>query len=323
MANLSFDILKSKERRKKVARQIKERSAPNAFFYSMMALSAIIVTLGLILNSVAMIIGAMLIAPFLYPLLALSLSATRGNIRLFKKALSVSLYAIIVIVFLSIIFSLIIPINEQSKDIFIYSSPNLIHLIAALAAGFVGALSVLWPKQSTAMAGALVAAALVPPLGVLGFALANGEPSLAWGSFLLFLTNFIAIVFAGTITLFLIGFRPAHKKESEKLFKENIIWSIVLLIIISLPLSWTLYRSVIKEKRENQLKNTVQELISPEVDLENVVFFEEKGKIIIKLTMFTPKLTDKEERIKIENKLESKFGKQIELEIKQIEMKKL
>jgi len=220
-----------------IYKEIHRQARPDIDFFIMMGLSALIATFGLLQNSSAVIIGAMLVAPLFTPLLALSMGIVLGNIRLLRLAIEAMVKGIAVAIGVAALITILSPLKLGTPEILARTEPNLFDLGVALASGIAGAYAVARKDVATSLPGVAIAAALVPPLGVIGIGLAMGDMEIAGGATLLFATNLIAIAFSGSITFLLLGFRPTSRREGEARLRVALISSILLLVIISIPLA--------------------------------------------------------------------------------------
>jgi uncharacterized hydrophobic protein (TIGR00271 family) len=224
--------------------EVREGARPDVDFFIMIGLSAVIATFGLLQDSTAVIIGAMLVAPLFTPILAFSLAIVQGDVRLLSLAVESAIKGIALAIGLSILLTAISPLREITNEILSRTNPNLFDLAVALASGAAGAYAVARKDVATSLPGVAIAAALVPPLGVVGIGLAMGEARIAGGGVLLFITNLIAITLAGTVTLLLLGFRPSPRAKRKGHLQRGMIASLVLLIAISIPLASVFIDSV-------------------------------------------------------------------------------
>jgi len=267
-----FDTFKKidKQRRKVITKNITLQSNPTAQYYVLVALSVIVITLGLLINSESVVIGGMLVAPLLPVLQALSLSSVRGSIRLFHRALSTLIVTFFLGVLLSFFVTAIIPYNGVSEAIIARTQPDFLFLIIALAAGLIGAIDLIWPSVGSLAAGVMVATALVPPLAVVGIGLAKLDWEIMSQSFILFFTNLLAVVFAGIILLLVAGFRPYHRAESVELLWKNIFWSFVLLLVVTIPLGAALNHTAKLEEQNIVVTNNLKEVLGNQVEVEKI-----------------------------------------------------
>jgi APA family basic amino acid/polyamine antiporter len=239
-----FPTLEAEER-STVYRQIREGARADIDFYVMMSLSATIATLGLLLNSAAVIIGGMLVAPLMSPMIGIALAIALGNIRLLRDAGESAIKGIFAAVVVALVLASALPFRSVGGEILARTSPNLLDLLIALASGAAGAYAVSRKDVSAALPGVAIAAALVPPLGVVGVGLAGRQIAVAGGGLLLFGTNLVGITLAGGVTFLLLGFRPARGvRERESNLRRGLVVSMLLLLVLSLPLAFVSGRTV-------------------------------------------------------------------------------
>lgn len=245
-----------------VYRAIHRGSRPDVDFFIMIGLSTVIATYGLFQNSSAVIIGAMLVAPLFSPLIALSLSIAQGNIRLFRLAVEANLKGVALAVGLALFLGLITPTTFVTPEIVARTHPSVQDLIVALASGAAGAYAMARKDVATALPGVAIAAALVPPLSVIGIGLAYGDLEIASGSSLLFTTNLVAIVLAGSLVFLLLGFRPGSGAARAVHLRRGLLITILLFLIVAIPLVTVFVQSI----RQSQLEITIQSQISRQLE---------------------------------------------------------
>jgi uncharacterized hydrophobic protein (TIGR00271 family) len=264
-----------------VYRQVRRDARPDVDFFIMMGLSAIIATYGLLQDSTAVIIGAMLVAPLFTPILAFSLAIVQGDIRLLRLALESALKGVALAIGLAVFLTALSPLRVVTHEIASRTHPNLFDLAVALASGAAGAYAVARKDVAASLPGVAIAAALVPPLGVIGVGLAMGDPQIAGGGGLLFVTNLIAITLAGSVTLLLLGFRPTARAEREAHLRYGLVVTLALLAVIAIPLGVVFVDSV----QESRLGRTIDQVLRLQLeqaaDLEVVDFtFDHRGEQI-------------------------------------------
>ena len=176
-------------------------------FVLMTILSTVVVAIGLLKNNVAVIIGAMVIAPFLGPNVALALSTNLADEKLGLNALKTLLSGILIVLLLSACMGYFFKTDPAIPEITTRTQANLSDIILALASGCAGVLA-FTTGASSAVIGVMVAVALLPPLTVCGLLLGTGQFSDAIGAFLLFITNIICINLAGVIIFLVQGVSP-------------------------------------------------------------------------------------------------------------------
>ena len=179
-------------------------------FYCLMSLSVVIAVLGLLANSTAVVIGAMLVAPLMAPVLGISAALVMDWPQRAMKAAMVAATGAGLAVALAALVSAIIPGSPHPlpSELLARTSPTMVDLGVALVAGAAGAYSHVRQQASDAIVGVAVAVALIPPLAVLGVTLQMGLYQLSLGAFLLFLANVSGIITSGCITFILFGLVP-------------------------------------------------------------------------------------------------------------------
>ncbi|MGD8464126.1 MAG: DUF389 domain-containing protein [Anaerolineae bacterium] len=214
-----------------VYKALREGADPKIDFFVMIGLSAAISTFGLLQNSAAVIIGAMLVAPLMAAIFGLSLSVVRGDVRLLRRATSALVRGIALSVAVSTLLTLIMPDTALYSEILNRTQPSLLDLGVALASGAAGAYALCRKEVSASLPGVAIAAALVPPLAVVGIGLARWEGSIAGGAMLLFLTNLVAISAAGGLVFIWLGFRPLPgQQERKRVFQGGVYGTVALLL---------------------------------------------------------------------------------------------
>lgn len=211
-------------------------------FLALMAFSTTIAAWGVTTDSTAVVIGAMLIAPLITPLMATALSVTMGWPRRTVVSMLVAIAGVAVTVGLSAMIGVTIPYEVPLDNPQIASrvAPTLADLFIALAAGGAGAFALSRRDVSDALPGVAVAIALVPPLAVAGLTLQAGEGTAAAGAMLLFTTNLVAILLAGALVFVLTGVVPLEQLSSNQRWIKStlaIVAAVAVLVVVPLSLS--------------------------------------------------------------------------------------
>jgi len=256
----------------KVYRGVYQGAQPDTDYFVMMGLAAMIATYGLLQGSTAVIIGAMLVAPLFTPILAISLAVVRGDFRLLKIAVESALKGIALAIGLAVLLTVLSPLRSVTHEITARINPNLFDLAVALVSGIAGAYAVAREDVSTALPGVAIAAALVPPLGVIGIGIAMWDANIAGGASLLFITNLIAIAFAGAITLLLLGFRPTPGAEQKARLRIGLTTSLVMLIAIMIPLGIVFINTARESQNYQVVETTLQSYVETNPSLRLVQF---------------------------------------------------
>jgi len=214
-----------------------DSARPGVNFFVLIVLSTVIATLGLLLNSAAVVIGAMLVAPLMSPILGFSLGMVLGDVRLIRLSIESMFKGVSLALVLAVVIGILSPFRELTSEIMMRTQPTLIDLVIALASGMAGAYAISREEVSAALPGVAISAALMPPLGAAGLGLALGRPQVAGGAFLLFLANIAAISLAGVIVFIVVGVRSqTWQPETNRRIRRGLIGFVLLVLVIAIPL---------------------------------------------------------------------------------------
>ncbi|MCR4300593.1 MAG: TIGR00341 family protein [Sulfuricaulis sp.] len=216
-------------------------------FLVLVFLSTIVAAIGLIEDNVAVVIGAMVIAPLLGPNIALALGTALGDTALMWRSLKTNLAGVSMTLVLSIGIALLLPINIKSHELLARTDVGLDSVALALASGAAAALS-LTTGLSSVLVGVMVAVALLPPAATFGLMLGSGEYAMATGAGLLLAVNVVCVNFAAKLVFLVKGIHPRtwweKKKARQSLITYLVMWAVSLLILVGLIY---LRRSVLAE----------------------------------------------------------------------------
>lgn len=205
-------------------------------YVAMVIFSAIVAAAGLLRDSVAIIIGAMVIAPLLGPNVGLALATTLGDTKLGRSALKTNLIGVAIGLGLSIFIGFTFSVNPDTPEIASRTEVVFSDIVVALASGSAGVLA-FTSGAPVALVGVMVAVALVPPLIAFGLLIGSGNLPEAVGALLLLLTNLICVNLAGVTTFWVQGIRPRSWWEANKAKKATrlalALWSVLLIILIA------------------------------------------------------------------------------------------
>ncbi len=225
--------------REELYEDIKDAARCSRVYLAMVVLSTIVAAIGLYYNSVAIIIGAMVIAPLLGPNMAMALATTLGDLPLLWRALKTSLAGIGTAMALSAILGVLLQVNPASPELASRNAVALGDIAVALASGAAGALAFTTGVSAT-LIGVMVAVALLPPLVTFGLLLGGGHMASATGALSLFLMNLICVNLAGVTTFLVQGIRPATWWEKDRAVKATrnalVLWAVLLAALIGLIL---------------------------------------------------------------------------------------
>lgn len=217
--------------REELYTSITEMSKLSKIYVAMVILSTVVAVIGIVHGNVAIIVGAMVIAPLLGPNVALSFGTTLGDTKLIRGAFRSNIVGIAAALAVAVLAGLLFGVNPEDPEVASRTGATLWDIALALAAGGAGALS-LTAAAPAALIGVMVAVALLPPLVVFGMLMGAGDFRLAMGAMLLLLVNLICINLAGVLTFLLQGIRPVTWWEADRARKATrvaiALWSILL-----------------------------------------------------------------------------------------------
>lgn len=292
----SYKEIRDKEKQGKGVYEVLSGGArPSMPYYILTILSCVIATAGLIQGSSATIIGAMIVAPLMTPILAFSLGVIWGDISLIRISMSSIIKGVIWAVIISGVISYLVPIPEYSQEILSRTHPTLFDVLVALASGIVGAYGYANEKISASLVGIAIAVALMPPLCTIGIGIGTLNPDIAYGATVLFVINLVSIGLAGAVVFWVMEIHPplVEKEEVKRRAMYQIVISVVILLVISVPLGIFM----IEGYQKSEAKETVRVAMLkefPDLEIFSLEPLDDKGKFIIKLVLTGPKEPDQE-----------------------------
>lgn len=218
-----------------------DRGAKRSAFWTMLVLSGVIATAGVVGDSTATVIGAMIVAPLSTPILAVGLGIVTGRLSLVGRSLLYVIASVAVVVAIGFLFALILPNPTNvltNSQVVGRVSPKLTDLAAAVATGFAGAIAITRRDVGDVLPGVAIAISLVPPLGVVGVCLGSGEPDLALGALVLFGSNMVVLIIAAVVVLMVAGYaRESADSPTAKWRGRAYAALAVVLIAVGIPIT--------------------------------------------------------------------------------------
>lgn len=258
----NFRVRLNLQQRTEVYARIRRSARPDADFFILIALSAMIAALGLIINSPAVVIGAMLVAPLMSPIIGAGLAVVLGDTRFLRLSLGAVMRGVLLAVFVSALAGLVRLHQPLTPELLARTQPTLIDLAIALFSGMAGAYALSHSDAAGALPGVAIAAALVPPLSTIGITLITGHFQESLGAALLFLTNFVAISSATALTFLILGFRPTPAQKARREVQvRSVRVAMLLVVIVALLLTVFTYQLA----QDAALEADTRELVSKSV----------------------------------------------------------
>jgi len=257
-------------------------SGPNAW---MLMCSIVIASIGLNMNSPAVIIGAMLISPLMSPILGIGLSVGINDTDLLKKSLMHFSAAIFIAIITSIIYFKFAPFQELNTEIEARTEPTFLDVFIAIFGGVAGIISIARKDIITTIPGVAIATALMPPLCVTGYGIANWELGMASHSFYLFFLNTFFVSIATYIIIRYLDF--PYKKFVDKRERNRTIMAMTIFSIITIIPSLIIFKRVLKEyQTEKKIQEFVTDYIGEDqkyIDEYKLVHSDSINRLILKV----------------------------------------
>lgn len=283
---------------------LRENSQTTGSYLILMVLSTMIATFGLFGDSSPVVIGAMILAPLMAPIISLAMGMLRQDDLLIKNSLVTIFWGVLLGLIFSMIITWMTPLEILNDQILARIRPNLLDLGVAVASGMAGAYAYSKEEIAKTLAGVAISVALVPPLAVAGIGLGWADWNVFLGALLLLGTNLAGIVVAAALTFLTMGF------SAFRLAKKGLIISLILLAVIATPLALSFTKMV----NENRI---IQELSGQEIPhglLRNVKVVNMQP-LRLAVTILSEKELNDSDFGEIKEEIEDKIGKPIELEL--------
>lgn len=293
----------------------REEADLSARFLFMTIMSAGIAILGLIQSSPAVVIGAMLIAPLMGPIIGLGFSMASGDyVWLRKCAKSIAIGSLLAVVFCALIVFMS-PLKTVTAELAARTRPNLFDLAVALFSGMAGAYALIRGREG-AVVGVAIATALMPPLATVGFGLATFNWTVFSGALMLFVTNLVAIALTAAVMARLYGFTTAL---SEKHSRWQNILIVGTLVALAIPLGLSLRTIAWEAQASRQINSTIADQFGSSSRVSAVDVAYDATPIRVDATVLTPKLNPDAEK-NAEDRLAQRLGKPVDLALTQYQV---
>jgi len=283
---------------------LKQNAQTSSTYLVLMALSTTIATFGLFGDSAPVVIGAMILAPLMGPIISLAMGALRQDSLLVKNSMITIFWGIVLGLIFSILITSFTPLEVLNDQIIARIRPNLLDLGIAVASGIAGAYAYSKEEINKTLAGVAISVALVPPLAVAGIGIRWLDWGVFGGAMLLLGTNLAGIVMSASLTFLVLGFSPF------RLAKRGLMISLGILIAIALPLGLSFNKMV----NENSI---IQELSGKEIPhgLLREVKVKQMNPLRLSVTILSDKVLTQNDFEEIKSEIEEEINQPIELEM--------
>jgi len=284
---------------------LKENAQTTESYLVLMVLSTLLAAVGLFANSAPVIIGAMILAPLMAPIVSLSMGVLRQDIDLIFTSSKTLTIGIFLALLFGALFTLMMPLQTVTTEIAARLSPTILDLAVAIIAGIAGAYASARSEVAKSLAGVAIAVALVPPLTVSGIGISWLDWHTFSAAFLLFATNLAGIVLASTLTFLVMGFSPFH------LAKKGVVLALGFVILVSVPLSLSFAKLVDKQ----QVMSTLEGMQLLNVEVRDVQIRQQQP-LYVSVTLLSSQSIDADKVERVKKQMEAKLNRPIQLESK-------
>jgi len=293
----------SKEQFASLFTNLREESRLSSTFMTLLILATMIATFGLYINSASVIIGAMLLAPLMQPIVGVSMGLLRQDASLLTSASKSVAVGVLAVMVTSMFIALLLPIEQLTSEMNGRLSPTILDMFVAIVSGIAAAYAKSNEKIIGSLAGVAIAVALVPPIAVAGVGLGWGEWTMFSSAFLLFITNLVGIILAASLTFLMLGFSPVS------VAKKGLFYALILVSIVSVPL----YISFSKMKHDIEVKQTLgafgTNIGTKKIHLRNI---EIQGKEV-RCEVIASDILSKEEKKELNRLIAKEVGEEVKV----------
>ena len=289
--------------------QLREVARPHTTFLTLMVLSAIVASLGLFLSSPAVIIGAMVLAPLMSPIISLAMALLRRDQNLMMQSLETIAIGVCLAMGTAALVTFIIPVDRITAEIAGRLQPNLLDMGVAIASGIAGAYAYVREDVAKSVSGVAIAVALVPPLCVSGIGLGWWDWHVFSGAMLLFLTNLVGISLSAALTFLVLGFAPLDRA------RKGLMLSATLMGLIAIPLSVSMWEMASHWQLEQTLSQLHLKIDDQDIVLKDLHVQVHGESTVVQADVLSDRLLSLEELRTLKVQLESHAGDTLELQL--------
>jgi uncharacterized hydrophobic protein (TIGR00271 family) len=306
-----------------ISGDLEESRQPNPVYFLMLVNASLISLLGLLTNSPAVIIGAMLISPLMGPILSCGLGLAVADGEIVRKSLRNVVLSVVEAVVIAAVGTAFSPLRDATPEILARINPNLMDLVIAFLSGVAGALALTLRRSGlTILPGVAIATAVMPPLATSGYGLATGQWAIGRGGFMLFFTNLTAIVLSATVVFLLVGFRPRNE-ENHWLVRNRVLAVAGILAVVSIPLFRTLLVAAQQARTRHSISSILRDRLEKAGDtrITSLDFRSTTRAVTVDAVVQTSRFVDAVDERELRALLSGRLGKQVDLRLRQVRLR--
>ncbi len=297
----------SKEQYATLFGSLREEGKLSSTFMTLLILATMIATFGLFINSGSVIIGAMLLAPLMQPIVSLSMGVLRQDATMQSNAFKTIVIGVIAVLLTSGVIALFVPIERLTSEMAGRLSPTLLDLFVAIVSGIAAAYAKNNEKIMSSLAGVAIAVALVPPIAVAGIGIGWGEWSMFIAAFLLFVTNLVGIVLAAAMTFMVLGYSPI------KIARKGIVIWMLIVAVVSIPLYSSFSQMQENAHIQKLLTDTYFDVGNKRLELSHIEVLRHKGAPQIRCEVISSGVLTDSDKAYLKEVITQTVGREIEI----------
>jgi uncharacterized hydrophobic protein (TIGR00271 family) len=288
---------------------LRESAKVTHSYQVLMILSVLLALAGMYANSAPVIIGAMILAPLMSPIVSLAMGLARTEPSLIRTSLRTLSIGVLWGLGWAVVVAWAMPLDIPTTEMTARMSPTLLDLFVAVISGVAGAYAYAKEEVAKSLAGVAIAVALVPPLSVVGIGLGWGEWSMAGGALLLLVTNLVGIALAASITFLVLGFAPFKRARA------GLGISLLILLVISVPLTLSFYHLVQKDHLLEHVPTGRIQLSDLIVDVSHVDVALDRKPHLVRLVLSSDQPMGTSDVEQLKQIISDRVGEPIMLEV--------
>ncbi len=297
----------SKEQYASLFASLREEGRLSSTFMTLLILATMIATFGLFINSSSVIIGAMLLAPLMQPIVSLSMGVLRQESSMQTHAFKTIAIGVIAVLLTAALISFFVPMQRLTSEMAGRLSPTILDLFVAIVSGIAAAYAKNNEKILGSLAGVAIAVALVPPIAVAGIGLGWGEWAMFSSAFLLFVTNLVGIVLAAAVTFMVLGYSPIH------IARKGLVTWLIIVVLVAIPLSRSFMQMQENARIQNILTDTYFTVGKKRLELTQVEVLRHTGKPEIRCEVISSGVLTDADKAYLREVIAKSIGKEVEI----------